>query len=277
MSDLDPLYVAARQILLDALKALEPHLPAVIVVGAHAVYIRTGDAGIAVAPFTTDADLALEPRILADRPELERLMGAAGFKRDDEHKPGAWTARTTIDGEEVSVPVDLMVPDAAAPPGSRRAVDLPGHDRMATRRATGLEASLIDNDLQLIAALNTDDTRTVEVRVAGPTALIIAKLHKLHDRKDDEKRLAAKDAGDVYRLMQTTPAGDFIAMAGILLSDQLAGPSTRTALSHLEELFGARARAGVEMAVSAMDPAVPAARVKGVCAAFVRGVREAHL
>ena len=45
MTDLDPRYVAARQILLDALIALEPHLHAVIVVGAHAVYIRVGDAG----------------------------------------------------------------------------------------------------------------------------------------------------------------------------------------------------------------------------------------
>ncbi len=183
MSELDLRYVAARQILLDALVALNPHLHAVVVVGAHAVYLRTGDAGIAIAPFTTDADLALEPAILAERPELERLLRDAGFKRDG-NKPGAWVASTTINGEEVPVPVDLMVPDAAAPKGSRRAVDLPGHDRMATRRATGLEAVLIDHDLRLIAALDPEDPRTVTVRVAGPTALIIAKLHKLHDRID---------------------------------------------------------------------------------------------
>jgi hypothetical protein len=224
MTDLDPRYVAARQILLDALLALQPHLHAVIVVGAHEVYLRVGDAGIAIAPFTTDADLALEPKILADRPELERLLREAGFERE-ENKPGAWIATTTIAGREVSVPVDLMVPDAAAPPGSRRAVDLPGHDRMATRRAIGLEASLVDNDLQLIAALDPDDHRTVTVRVAGPTALIVAKLHKLHDRVDDEKRLADKDAGDVYRLMQSTDTSVFLATMGMLLADPLAGAS----------------------------------------------------
>jgi hypothetical protein len=119
MTDFDPLYVAARQILLDALMALEPHLHAVIVVGAHAVYIRTGDAGIAIAPFTTDADLALEPRILADRPELGRLFHEAGFERE-ESKPGAWVATTSIEGRDVLVPVDLMVPAAAAPTRSRR-------------------------------------------------------------------------------------------------------------------------------------------------------------
>ena len=277
MTEFDRLYVAARQILLDALIALKPHLHAVIVVGAHAVYIRTGDAGIAVAPFTTDADLALEPGVLADRPKLERLLQEAGFEREDTSKPGAWTAKTSIDGEKVPVPVDLMVPDAAAPPGSRRAVDLPGHDRMATRRAAGLEASLVDNDVQLITALDPADHRTIEVRVAGPTALIIAKLHKLHDRKDDEKRLADKDAGDVYRLMQATATSAVIATARTLLANPLAGESTRAALGYLDDLFSARARPGVVMAVRAMDPAVRAVQVEGICAAFVRDVREADL
>lgn len=276
MSDLDARYVAARQILIDALVALDPHLHALVVVGAHAVYLRTGDAGIAIAPFTTDADLALEPAILADRPELERLLREAGFERV-ENKPGAWIAKTTINGEDADVDVDLMVPDAAAPKSSRRAVDLPGHDRMATRRATGLEAVLVDNDLRLIAALNPEDTRTVTVRVAGPTALIVAKLHKLHDRLDDERRLADKDAGDVYRLMQTTATSLFIPTMRMLLADPLAADSVRVAITYLDDLFGARARPGVVMAVRAMEPAVPAAQIEGVCAAFVGDVRAAAL
>lgn len=276
MTEVDPRYVAARQILLDALIALSPHLHAVVVVGAHAVYLRTGGAGIAIAPFTTDADLALEPAILAQRPELERLLRDAGFERDGD-KPGAWVASTTINGEHVPVPVDLMVPDAAAPKGGRRAVDLPGHDRMATRRATGLEAALIDHDIRLIAALDPGDPRTVSVRVAGPTALIIAKLHKLHDRIDDEKRLADKDAGDVYRLMQTTDTALFAGTMTRILSDPLARESARISLSYLDELFGARARPGVVMAVRAMEPAVGAAQIQGVCAAFIQAVRRASL
>lgn len=275
MNDVDARYVAARQILLDALLALNPHLHAVVVVGAHAVYLRTGDAGISIAPFTTDADLALEPVILADRPELERLLREAGFERDGD-KPGAWLATTTINGEEVPVPVDLMVPAAAAPKGGRRSVHLPGHDRMATRRAAGLEAALVDNDILTIAALDPADTRTVAVRVARPTALIVAKLHKLHDRIDGT-RLADKDAGDVYRLMQTTEASSFVATMRVLLADPLAGESARASLAYLDDLFGARARPGVVMAVRAMDPAVPAVRVEGVCATFVRDVRAAGL
>ncbi len=56
-------YVAARKVLLDALMALAPHGRAIIVAGAQAVYLRTGSADLAVAPFTTDGDLALDPGI----------------------------------------------------------------------------------------------------------------------------------------------------------------------------------------------------------------------
>lgn len=38
--DPDPRYVAARRVLLDALDALAPHRPAVIVAGAQAVYLQ---------------------------------------------------------------------------------------------------------------------------------------------------------------------------------------------------------------------------------------------
>lgn len=276
MNDLDPLYIAARQVLLDALVALDPHLHALVVVGAHAVCMRTGDAGIPIAPFTTDADLALEPAILADRPELERLLHEAGFERDGD-KPGAWVATTTVDGRDVPVPVDLMVPAAVAPGKGRRSVTLPGHDKMATRRASGLEAALVDNDIRLITALDPRDARTVSVRVAGSTALIIAKLHKLHDRIDDEHRLADKDAGDVYRLMQATEASTFVSTVRWLLADAVAGDSSRLALTYLDGLFGARTRPGIVMAVRAMQPAVSQVQIEAICAAFMQSVRDANL
>jgi len=61
MADFDSRYVAARRVLLDALFALAPHGKAVIVVGAQAVYLRTGDANLAIAPYTTDGDLVINP------------------------------------------------------------------------------------------------------------------------------------------------------------------------------------------------------------------------
>jgi hypothetical protein len=78
MSSVDWRYVAARRVLLDALQALEPHAAALVIAGAQAVYLHTGDGDLAVAPFTTDADLALDPDQLAGDPLLEAAMSDAG-------------------------------------------------------------------------------------------------------------------------------------------------------------------------------------------------------
>lgn len=47
------------------------------------------------------------------------------------------------------------------------------------------------------------DKRTITVDVAGPTALLVAKLHKLSDRAVEANRrpdrLIAKDAADCWR------------------------------------------------------------------------------
>lgn len=274
MTALDPLYVSARRTLLDVLDALAPHTNAVIVVGAHAVYIRTGNAGISVAPFTTDADFALNPSVLGENPSLQSLLEAAGFERDL-RQPGAWLA-TTSRGESIAIPIDLMVPSASAPNPNKRSVALPGHDKMATRTASGLEAVLVDNDVLSVGALDPADTRSLQVRVAGPTGLMIAKLHKLHDRLalPDDRRLADKDAGDVYRLMQSTETELFIATTRNLLDNGLTAATTQNGLAYLGELFGARARPGVRMAVAALTPAVPSNQIEGVIAAFIRDVLD---
>jgi len=70
----DKLYILARRVLLDALDALGAHRDAVILVGAQAVYLRTGDADLAVAPYTTDGDLVLDPAILGLTPPLESAL-----------------------------------------------------------------------------------------------------------------------------------------------------------------------------------------------------------
>ena len=76
----DPLYVRARTALLDAAEALAEQLDAVVLVGAQAVYIHTGDAEFAaVAPYTTDADFCVAPADLNDAPLLSELLMARGF------------------------------------------------------------------------------------------------------------------------------------------------------------------------------------------------------
>lgn len=279
MPTLDPAYVAARRVLLDAVQALAAHRDAIVLVGAQAIYLHTGAADVAVAPLTTDADLALDPARLADRPELEVMMTNAGFQRDP-RAAGSWTTTTVVGGQPMMVPVDLMVPTTAAPAGSgRRSVNLPGHDPMAARQAAGLEAALIDNDTMRIGALEDSDTRAFAIRVAGPTALLIAKLHKIAERvtAGRQHRVSPKDAADVYRLMLATPTDTAIAVLRLLLVDDQSAAATRYGLDQLTELFGARLRPGVQLAVQALDPAVPQARVEAVCAAFVRDIRAVQL
>jgi hypothetical protein len=43
----DPEYLEARRVLLDALEALAPHAPALVIAGAQAVYLRVGDGDLA--------------------------------------------------------------------------------------------------------------------------------------------------------------------------------------------------------------------------------------
>lgn len=273
MAEYDPLYVAARGVLLDALEALGSQSVAIVVVGAQAIYMRTGEVDIAVAPYTTDADLALTPLQLADDPHLEELMRSGGFFQ--EGQPGAWLKNVSVDGKNVAVPVDIMVPEALAPAGGTRSVRIPPHDKMVARKAVGLEGVVIDNDSMEVVALSDDDTRRFLVRVAGVAALLVAKLHKLHDRlvAGKQDRIADKDAADIYRMMQAVPVGTILPRLEMLLTDPTAEGPSRSALTFLGELFGAPLGTGVRMAIEALRPGVPAATIETVCTSFTREIR----
>lgn len=100
--------IYARTALLDALEALGAHRDSIILVGAQAIYLRTGQADVALAEYTTDADLAIDPRTLGPNPRIEEAMSTAGFMRDPANiNPGTWISARGI-------PVDLMVPDNVA-------------------------------------------------------------------------------------------------------------------------------------------------------------------
>ncbi|MCY4119295.1 MAG: hypothetical protein OXG72_00025 [Acidobacteria bacterium] len=75
----DPLYVRARIALLDAADALSEQLDAaVVLVGAQAIYLHTGDADFATAEYTTDADFCVAPPAeLDDTPLPTETAGRA--------------------------------------------------------------------------------------------------------------------------------------------------------------------------------------------------------
>jgi hypothetical protein len=230
----DELYTVARTALLDALEALGEHAASVVVIGAQAVYPHTGQAALAVAPFTRDADLVLDPRALANEPTLDGAMRAAGFVPDaTKGQPGAWLSPS-------GAPVDLMVPEALAGPPApgRRGGRIPPHSKRATRRAVGLEAAVVDHDQIEISGLDRD-TRRRRANVAGPAALLVAKLHKLGERRENPGRLAPKDAHDVYRLLAATETEEVARRLEVLLRTEVAAAATTQAMVYLAELFAA--------------------------------------
>lgn len=152
-------------------------------------------------------------------------MRDAGFElaRYDGHvEPGIWMASTEVAGEQLLIPVDLIVPEAAATGGGRRSARLGAHGRHAARRAVGLEAALIDHVPMTLTALDSEDRRAITANVAGPAALLVAKAHKIHDRvqRGRPERIDDKDAADVLRLMQTTDP----TIIGATLKDLAAHP-----------------------------------------------------
>jgi hypothetical protein len=285
MTELQPLdvtYVAARRVLLDALLALAAHYRSVIVAGAQAIYLRAGSADltITVAPFTTDGDLALDPRSLGNDPELEAAMSGANFElRPQENgriEPGIWTGVAWVGGQWFEIPVDLIVPEAVAPKGGRRGARLGVHGNRAARRAVGLEAALVDYGPIEITALEAGDDRRVVANVAGEAALLVAKMHKLHDRVESGRsdRLDDKDAADVIRLMQATSPRTVGLNVASLCADDLAGKVSTQAVVYLEELFGRRGRVGIRMASSALRLGLPEERVEALSVAYTNVLVE---
>lgn len=276
----DPRYVVARRVLLDALEALQEHLDAIIVVGAQGVYLRTGGANIGVAEYTTDGDLVLDASRLGRAPLLADVMDlrfdhAKGPSGAEE--PGVWIQTIEVAGENVDVPIDLIVPERLAPPGGSRGARLGPHGKRAARKAAGLEAAIVDNDELVIAALEPDDDRRINCKVAGPTALLIAKAFKIQDRLDAlgrPDRLLDKDAADVYRLMQTTPTGLVSDVVAMLLTDERAAQTCRRGVRLLLQQFGARRAPGIAMAVRSLRVGVPEERIGIVCVEFVASLRH---
>jgi hypothetical protein len=279
-ADAQPLYIAARRVLIKALEALAEHRSAVILAGAQAIYIRTGAAelDVSVAPYTTDADLALDPRVLGPDPRIEEAMRAADFRLTTE--PGIWTASTVVDGRQIEVPVDLLVPSTMV--GGNRAAKLPEHGRNAARRTPGLEAALADHSDALIVSLEPKiDDRRLVVPVAGTAALLVAKAHKLYDRLEHYRperpdRLKPKDAGDVLRLMQAEAADRVGRRLRTLSEDEIAGESVRTGVQRMQQLFGRRRARGVDLAVQALAAALPEDSVRTLAVAYVAVMADAY-
>lgn len=97
--DPEQLTIVARRVLLDGLEALSAHRDAITVVGAQAVYLRSPDAAVRSAAFTSDGDLTLDPARLPDRPLLDEALRNSGFELLQADQPGLWRARSASGSE----------------------------------------------------------------------------------------------------------------------------------------------------------------------------------
>ncbi len=261
---MDELYVVARRVLLDALEALGDHSGATVVVGAQAIYIRAGEADLIVAPYTTDGDLALDPDLLEEIPPLEEALIRAHFVPGGRDAVGVWlTHRDTPSKPDVQVQVDLLVPKAVSPGKGRRAARLPGHEPTAARIVRGLEGALVDLDVLTLTALDPDDERSLEAKVAGPAGLLVAKLHKIDERKGTA-RANDKDALDVLRLLRGVSTEELAERMTRILTDERSAEPSRRGMELLGELFG-RGGEGAAMAARAVAGVMDADEVRLSC------------
>lgn len=273
--DLDELTTVARRVLLDGLQALEPHLEAITVVGAQAVYLRTIEAALSSAAYTTDGDLSLDPQLLRNEPLIESALTDAGFTRIA-NQSGLWQKPETIGGKTEPIELDLLVGESLAE-GGRRSTRIPPHDDMATRRVRGIELACVDRSPMVIGSLESGDSRNIIVNVAGKAALLVAKAYKISDRLDDAAkypdRLVDKDAGDALRIMMTTRPQELADTLAALQDDPRVDQIAAEGVRKIRSLFGARSAPAVDMAVAALRGDVPESRVRGLAPAFVAVLR----
>jgi hypothetical protein len=225
--------VRARKALLDALDALADQRDALVLVGAHAIYLYTGDEDVPIATYTKDADLVVVPSALRASPLIEDAMARAGFRHDPKlQQPGEWISP---DG----IPVEFLVPAVLKRGGGRRAARISPHSKRAARVVPGLEAAAVDNRLHKLTAIDPADQRVLEVKVASPSALVVAKLFKIGERHAQSPgRLIDKDAHDLYRLLRARESDEIAEGLRALLENDLAGDVTRQAVHWMRTLCG---------------------------------------
>ncbi len=89
--------------------------------------------------------------------------------------------------------------------------------------------------------------------MGGPSALLVAKLHKIADRRSQPARQDDKGALDVYRLLRALPVETLEVGIARLLEHELAHEVTDAALDHLEVLFRQPGADGLQMAARAVE------------------------
>lgn len=206
--------VTSRRALIDVLIGLADHREALTVLGGHAVIeVSQGVPALPPADSTRDGDLGVTPELLSEDPRLDERMAELGYETSWNERPGVWSPISQRDrGIHTRDSVDLIAPMSLARGNLTsqrdiRSARVGAHGKRAVSATAGTELSIVDRQLYTLRAF--DGGSTVDAYVAGPSALLCAKAHKVQDRLDpaelrrNSERLRPKDFADLYRLLLT--------------------------------------------------------------------------
>lgn len=134
----------------------------------------------------------------------------------------------------------------------------------------GLEGALVDNTTMRVASLDVGDARGFEVRVAGEAALVVAKCHKVGERLDVHRGVEAKDAFDIFRIVQHASTEGLARDVAMLLQSDIAADVTAGAIEYLRAHFSAEDQEGCRLAQEAVGILDPDGTVGPSLAALVQ-------
>ena len=119
-------------------------------------------------------------------------------------------------------------------------------------KVRGLEGVLISQARRKIASLVPGSDRSCILKVAGPAALLVSKVHKIGGGLDDpdvrRQNPLPKDAFDIYRLLRAVDTAELASEFGLLLSHEISSRVASEALSTFRRLFGVPSGMGIELA-----------------------------
>ncbi|MBL9089484.1 MAG: hypothetical protein JNM10_20265, partial [Planctomycetia bacterium] len=236
--------IESRRLLLDALAALAPIAPAVVLGGGQAVDLQVPASTLPVQLSTRDGDLTLDVRALTGPSPVGAMLAAAGLRITGGH--GHWARAASrlrlFLARRWPVRVDVMVPGGDWP------VAVAGPDPRASGDASDMPpmvVTLLDDAPRVVGALDPADPRRPTVRVAGLASLLLTKLHKFETRRLRAEARGAraapihdKDVLDVVRIVLAAPPTLATDLAR-LRDDPRGAAVARTSLSVLRTCFGA--------------------------------------
>ena len=244
-STIHPSLVGTRNILLNALRALEPHSKAITLIGSHAVHERTSHLQDVDSTSTKDGDLAIRPEFMNDHPDLDSVMRGAGFAPLSDSRPGLWCTGRDENGNPVNE-IDLLAPDALSGTAGkkRRSVDAlkDAHGKMSVGRTAGIELATYDRDLLRLDSFD-GTVEGADVYVAGTAALVCAKAYKLYERIEEREsakgkdRVLPKDASDLWRLVATSAGEDVRRVFDEYENHEVIGESVHKGRGMIESLI----------------------------------------